>query len=274
MRPLGQEVSAHDRPISTTAFVAARLRMPLAAISVIAFAIAAIAGASGPWILATILVYAAAMALYVRVGTPRGPSVEIGSPVSGRWLVVNSPTTKVPSHGIHAWAQTHACDLVAEPERSNRPPAAWWPLARRPEDFPGFGAELRSPVDGVVVRSIDFMRDHWSRTSPVGVLLLIAEMLREFLGPIGILGNYLVIRSDDGHHVAMAHLQRRSLTVRTGDRVAAGDVIARCGNSGNSTEPHLHIQVMDTSSPWTAAGIPFRIDGQPLPATNDHLIAP
>lgn len=261
-----------ERSISTAALVAARLRMPLVAISVVGFAIAALAGLGGWWIAAMIALYVAAMALYVRVGTPRGPNVDIASPVAGRWLTVNSPSTKVPNHGIHAWSQTHACDLVAEPDDSTRPAPGWWPLARRPEDFPGFGAELRSPVDGVVVRSIDVMRDHWSRTSPAGMILLLVEMLREFLGPIGILGNYLVIRSDDGHHVLLAHLQRRSLTVRKGDRVTRGEVVARCGNSGNSTEPHLHIQVMDTSSPWTAAGIPFTINDQPLPPNNEHLL--
>lgn len=265
------DADAPDRSISTAAMVAARVRMPLVAMSVVGFVIAAIADLGGGWIVAMVVLYAIAMALYVRVGTPRGPSVDLDSPVVGRWLVANSPSTKVPSHGIHAWAQTYACDLVAEPERAARPAAAWWPLARRPEDFPGFGAELRSPVAGVVVRSVDRMRDHWSRTSPVGILLLLVETLRELLGPIGILGNHLVIRTDDGQHVVMAHLRRRSLTVHRGDRVASGEVVAGCGNSGNSTEPHLHLQVMDTPSPWTAAGIPFTIEGRPLPSNDDHL---
>ncbi|MGA9278395.1 M23 family metallopeptidase [Ilumatobacter sp.] len=253
--------------------MAARLRMPLVAISVIGFVVVAIASPGGWWYAGAVALYMCAIALYVRVGTPRGRSVDISSPVHGRWLTVNSPSTRVPSHGIHGWAQTHACDLVAEPDSDDRPPAGWWPLARRPDDYPGFGAELRSPVDGVVVRSIDAMRDHWSRTSPLGILYLIVEMVRELFGPIGILGNYLVIRSDGERdvYVAMAHLQRRSLTVRSGDRVAKGDLVARCGNSGNSTEPHLHIQVMDKASPWIAAGVPFTIDGKPLPPTDDHL---
>jgi hypothetical protein len=45
-----------------------------------------------------------------------------------------------------------------------------------------------------------------------------------------------------------------------------------CGNSGNSTEPHPHIQVIDRPSTWMASGIAFTIDGQPLPGDGDHLV--
>ena len=45
--------------------------------------------------------------------------------------------------------------------------------------------------------------------------------------------------------------------VRPGDQVVAGQQLARCGNSGNSTEPHLHFQVMDHPRPAFAAGLPF-----------------
>jgi murein DD-endopeptidase MepM/ murein hydrolase activator NlpD len=46
--------------------------------------------------------------------------------------------------------------------------------------------------------------------------------------------------------------------VRPGDRVAAGQPLAACGNSGNSTEPHLHLQLMDHPSVLLAARLPLR----------------
>lgn len=270
-------MTATDAPgaepsLTFAAMVAARVRMPLLVVSVVACVVTALTGWSGWLVLVSIALYALAMSLYLRVGTPRGQRVDIGSPVDGRWLAVNSPSTKVPSHGLHGWAQTHACDLVAEPEGVERPGMSWWPVARRPEDFPAFGAEISSPADGVVVRSVGIMRDHWSRTSPLGMVWLVVEMLRELFGPVGILGNHVVIERDDGCFVLLAHLQRGSLRVGRGDRVEVDDVVARCGNSGNSTEPHLHVQVMDRSSVWIAAGLPFTIEGHPPPANDDHLV--
>lgn len=44
-----------------------------------------------------------------------------------------------------------------------------------------------------------------------------------------------------GARVLMAHMQKDSLTVRAGDAVTTEQVVGRVGNSGNTSEPHLHI---------------------------------
>ncbi len=177
----------------------------------------------------------------------------------------------MPSHHIHAWAQTYAVDLVCDPGDGSRPDTAWWPIVRRPEDFPGFGQSIHVPVSGRVERAHGRMRDHWSRTSPLALVYLIVESVRELLGPLGVLGNHVVIERNDGACVLLAHLQRHTLCVKRGDIVEIGDVIARCGNSGNTSEPHVHIQAMDRPSVWIAAGRPLRIDGKQPPGNGDTL---
>ncbi|HLT70220.1 MAG TPA: M23 family metallopeptidase [Acidimicrobiales bacterium] len=251
-----------------------RCRMPLVAVSVALLAAAVLAEVSGRVFVAVLVLFAVAMALYVRLATPAGPVVALAAPVEGRWRALNSPTTRVPSHGIHAWAQTYAVDLVHDPGGGARPGFAVLPVARRPEDFPGFGRPVRSPVDGEVVRAVGWWRDHWSRTSPLGLVYLVLESVRELAGPSAILGNHLVVRAGDGTHVVLAHLRRRSLRVRRGDRVVAGQVVAECGNSGNSSEPHLHLQAMDGPSVWTAAARPITVDGRPPPANGELLDVP
>jgi murein DD-endopeptidase MepM/ murein hydrolase activator NlpD len=57
--------------------------------------------------------------------------------------------------------------------------------------------------------------------------------------------------------VVMAHLRAGSLQVAVGDTVTAGQHIADCGNSGNSTQPHVHIQVMDRPDASQARGLPM-----------------
>ncbi|MET9824451.1 MULTISPECIES: M23 family metallopeptidase [Streptomyces] len=209
-------------------------------------------------------------------GRSREP-VEVAPPVAGRWSALNSPADRTPSHGIHAYGQTFAIDLVAEPEPGARPGfRALWPLARRPRDFPAFGAPLLAVADGTVVRVEDGRRDHLSRTSlPALLYLMVVEgSVREMAGVRRIVGNHLVLDLGDGTHALYAHVQRGSRTVREGDRVRAGQVLARCGNSGNSTEPHVHFQLMDGPDPDTARGIRFTWRGIGVPRNGEVFDAP
>jgi hypothetical protein len=235
----------------------ARLRMPLIYLGLAAIAVDSFLRDLPRWPLLGLL--AVAFAIYLRLGTVRRPPVEVDPPVAGRWLAFNSPADRVPSHHLHAYGQTYAIDLVHDSAGGRRPGLAWWPPARRPGDFPGFGQPVLAPADATVVRAHDAERDHWSRTSPPALLYLAVEgAVRELLGPGRILGNHLVLDLGGGVYAALAHLRRGSLRVRVGDRVAAGQPLAECGNSGNSTEPHLHFQLMDHPSVLLAAGLPFR----------------
>ncbi|MGH2980455.1 MAG: M23 family metallopeptidase, partial [Solirubrobacterales bacterium] len=69
-------------------------------------------------------------------------------------------------------------------------------------------------------------------------------------------------------------LKRGSIRVAEGDTVRPGDLIAECGNSGNSSEPHVHMQLMDRPEALIAAGLPvtferFEIDGEPRDGVPD-----
>ncbi|MFE2044669.1 M23 family metallopeptidase [Streptomyces sp. NPDC059477] len=223
--------------------------------------------------------------------------VEVGPPVTGRWSALNSPADRTPSHGVHSYAQTYAIDIVAEPEPESGPEAdpesdsesdsgtdaparpqfrLLWPMTRRNTDFPAFGAPLVSVADATVVRVSDGQRDHLSRNSlPALVYLMIIEAtVRELAGAHRILGNHLVLDLGDGHYALYAHMKRGSVTVREGDRVRAGQLLARCGNSGNSTEPHLHFQLMDGPDPVAARGIPFHWRGIGVPRNRETFQAP
>ncbi|MBB6415719.1 M23 family metallopeptidase [Streptomyces massasporeus] len=215
-------------------------------------------------------------------GAPDDPRVapeplEVAPPVTGRWSALNSPADRTPSHGVHAHGQTYAIDILAEPELGGRPAfARLWPIARRPQDFPAFDAPVLAVADATVVRATDGQRDHLSRNSLPALLylLLIEGSVREVSGVSRILGNHLVLDLGDGTHAAYAHLRRGSLTVREGDRVRAGQVLARCGNSGNSSEPHLHFQLMDGPDPDAARGVPFTWRGIGVPRNGETFEAP
>lgn len=207
----------------------------------------------------------------------RGPEpvpVEIAPPVDGRWSALNSPADKVPSHGTRSYAQAYAIDIVRESEDRPRPAFGWWPLVRRNTDFPAFGAPVLSVADATVVRVRDGRRDHLSRTSWPALPLFFAEAsARDAAGPGALLGNHLVLDLGDGTYALYAHLMRGSAAVREGERVRTGQVVARVGNTGNSTEPHLHFQLMDGADPSTARGVPFRWRGVGVPANGETFTA-
>lgn len=253
---------------------------------------------------------AAAIALVLAAGrrgrsaaaNPR-PAVKVDPPVSGRWVALNSPANRVPSHRTHGYGQTYAIDIVAEPEPEPVPeteteadPRAgigvaecggvrgglsrpkfryFWPVARRNQHFPAFGAPLLAVADGTVVHASQGRRDHLSRNSGPALiyLMLIEAFVRDVRGPGGIVGNHLVLDLGDGTYAMYAHLRRGSLRVRVGEGVRAGQVLAECGNSGNSTEPHVHFQLMDDPDLDVAVGIPFTWRGIGLPANGEPFTA-
>ncbi|GLI30109.1 MULTISPECIES: M23 family metallopeptidase [Brachybacterium] len=198
--------------------------------------------------------------------------VAVAVPVRGRWRGLNSPASSVPSH-THRLAQTYALDITHEPEgASPRALDPFWAPMRRPEGFPSFGQEVLAPFDGEVIAVHGTSRDHLSRLSLPGIAYLLLEGFVRSLGsPRHLLGNHVMVRAagsgaahdDEGSDVpagtvaVLAHLRRGSPTVQVGERVRAGQVLGQCGNSGNSSDPHVHVQLMDGSDISTAKGVPF-----------------
>jgi hypothetical protein len=260
------------------ALVFARIRLPLQylgtailGVGVVALIASLLGAPFGSWpglaVGIGVALFVVAWTLTVMSPSSRVPPVEVEAPVRGRWQAINSPTGKLPSHGTHAYGQTFAVDLVHLPEGVEHPEFGRAERAFLPPTaFPAFGRALYAPVDAVVVRSADGARDHLSRSSWLAYGYLIVEsMFRELRGPAGVLGNHLVLRMSDGTHFVLAHLRRCSIRVGPGDVVSAGQVVAECGNSGNSTEPHLHCQRQDVASTLVALGLPWTIRGPGIP---------
>ena len=72
------------------------------------------------------------------------------------------------------------------------------------------------------------------------------------------LGNHVILRCG-GAEIVFAHMREGSVTVAPGDRVSVGDRVGEVGNSGASTEPHLHIHAQRPAP----EGAP-QISGEPL----------
>jgi murein DD-endopeptidase MepM/ murein hydrolase activator NlpD len=110
-------------------------------------------------------------------------------------------------------------------------------------DFPSYGKPIVADAPGVVIIVVDGVPDN-----EPGIV-----------NRYDMHGNYVVIDHENGEYSLMAHLIPGSITVGRGQRVNAGSQLGLCGNSGQSTMPHLHWQVMDNSNASVARGIPPRL---------------
>jgi hypothetical protein len=150
--------------------------------------------------------------------------VVLAAPVRGQWMVLQGGRSTLFNHHFMLQSQRHALDLLKYEDGRHM-----LGTAQKLESYFAYGQPLFAPVEGTVVRIVDYRRDE-----PIGS--------RDGRVPVG---NHVVIDMGEGKYVLMAHMLRGSVRVRQGQRVKAGQLIGRCGNSGSSSMPHLHIQVQD-----------------------------
>ena len=219
--------------------------------------------------------------MVIRAGHEHPDPVLLSYPFTGRWMARNSPARRVPSHGTHLLGTTYAIDFIGVDHSGRSAPRGWRAAlaTERPEDFVGFGRPILAPLAGTVVAVHDGELDHRARRSPPAAIpYLLTQARRVRAGVDAVAGNHVLIAaSGQGPFVLLAHLRRGTVSVRLGDRVRVGDPVGECGNSGNSTQPHVHLQA--TSSPhWDSTrGLPIRFraaDGAAvLPAESEIVTA-
>jgi hypothetical protein len=165
-------------------------------------------------------------------------------PFQGWWWVGNGGPDPETSHSWELLGQRYAYDFLIRDEEGKTHRGS----GRRPEDYYAFGAPVCAPADGVVVAVQNRHRDcPWP-----GLLDPLAW---------SIVGNYVLIRHEGGEYSLLAHLKRGSVRVRPGQWVRAGEVVGECGNSGHSTEPHLHFQFLDRPNLFLGLSLPIPFSG-------------
>src|SRR6266566_4098511 len=117
--------------------------------------------------------------------------------------------------------------------------------ATRNENYWGFDQPVFAVADGEVTEVVDSIPDHAPHVLPGTVTL------------VNIAGNHVILRIAPHRYVLYAHLERGSVRVHPGERVRRGQMIAKLGDSGQTTAPHLHLHVADGNSVLSAEGVPW-----------------
>ena len=183
-------------------------------------------------------------------------------PFAGLWLVQNSPARRVPSHGSNLFGERYAIDFVGVDDRHRTAGIRDWRTliaTEPPERFFAFGRPILAPRSGIVVDVHDTELDHQGRRPQLALVpYMLGQAARLRQGAGALAGNYVTISLlEGGSYVLLAHLQAGSILVTVGRELFEGQQIASCGNSGNSTQPHVHMQAMDSADSFVAHGVPI-----------------
>ena len=169
-------------------------------------------------------------------------------PFDGAWTIAWGGRTVALNQHAATRDQRFAYDFVVTREGSTHAGDG-----TKNADYYAWGRPIFAPAAGVVVAAMDG----------------IAENVPGHLDAKHPGGNYLVIDHGGGEYSFLAHMVPGSLAVHEGDHVEAGALVGRCGNSGHSSEPHLHYHLQDSPRFFAGDGLPapfvdYLADGRPV----------
>jgi murein DD-endopeptidase MepM/ murein hydrolase activator NlpD len=156
-------------------------------------------------------------------------------PFKGKWTVFWGGDTKEQNYHVVVNFQKNAFDLVVNGENGK----SFKTDGKNNEDYYAFGQQILSPCAGEVVMAVDGVKDN------------VPGKMNTMYVP----GNAILIKTANNEYILLAHFKQNTIKVKTGDKVQKGQLLGLCGNSGNSSEPHLHFNLQDDEDFGKAVGI-------------------
>lgn len=175
-------------------------------------------------------------------------------PFEEEWLTVNGGTNKENSHSWNILKQRYAYDFIIVNDQGK----SYKNDGKNLDDYYCYKKEVLSPADGIIVELQNSIKDY----KKVGDYS-IDWKTKDFRG------NYVIIKHAIGEYSFIAHFNYKSIRVKNNETVKRGQIIGLCGNTGHSTEPHIHIHLQNNKSFWNAAGLPIRFSNVSRNINND-----
>ena len=169
-------------------------------------------------------------------------------PFEGQWFVFWGGRTLEQNHHAAVRDQRFAYDLAKTVDgRTHRNDG------KALTDYYCWNEKILAPAAATVLASVDGLPDQAIGTTNAGQHA----------------GNHVMLDLGGREYAMLAHFRQGSVRVKAGDKVVAGDELGRCGNSGNTSEPHLHFQLQDDPRLGRGDGLPayfrdFVADGRPV----------
>lgn len=162
-------------------------------------------------------------------------TTKLSLPFSGEWSIFWGGDTKALNLNNGIKFQQFAFDIVINGVNGR----SYKTDGRSNSDYYAFGEKILAPADATVVLAVDGVADN------------IPGKVNTMYVP----GNSVILKTANNEYLFFAHFKQNSVNVKEGDVIKQGQLLGRCGNSGNSSEPHLHFHIQDTLGFDTATGI-------------------
>jgi Peptidase family M23 len=172
-------------------------------------------------------------------------------PITGEWFVFWGGANELINYHYVYENQRYAYDLIKIQEG-----LSYQNTQIQNKNFYAFNEEIVAPADGKVVKILDGIKDN-----------IPGEM--DTKNPAG---NYVIIEHTKKEYSLLAHFKKNSIQVKIGEFIKEGQYIGKCGNSGNSSEPHLHFQVMDSSNLESGKSLRIRFKDGIEPIQGDTIL--
>lgn len=166
-------------------------------------------------------------------------------PVRGDWLVANGGETPETSHSYDIINQRYALDFVLRQDILLYSDYTYL----KPANFLSYGSSIFAPADGTVFLVQNSIPD----SEIIGEIDRYTYDFR---------GNFVVIKHSSNEYSFLLHFIPGSISVAPGNQVKRGQFIGRCGNSGHSTQPHLHFHIQNTPIFHYGKGLKVNFDTQ------------
>jgi hypothetical protein len=156
-------------------------------------------------------------------------------PFKGEWTVLWGGDSREQNYHVDYPQQKTAFDLVMTDEKN----LTYKTTGQTNEDYYVFGQEIIAPAAGEVVLVVDGVKDNVPGVT----------------NPLFVPGNTVIIKTANDEFLFFAHFKQGSIAVKQGQQLEQGQLLGLCGNSGNSTEPHLHFQIQNIEDMSRATAI-------------------
>lgn len=156
-------------------------------------------------------------------------------PFTGEWFVFWGGRTAEQNYHVINRGQRFAYDLLVL-----RNGSSYSGDASKKENYFCWNQPILAPAAGTVTEAVTDLPDNEpGQTDPAHAA-----------------GNHVMLDLGNQEYALLAHLQRGSVQVKVGDKVSVGQLLGRCGNSGNTSEPHLHFHLQNASAFGQGDGLP------------------